>query len=61
MNIYIKRHNKHTNHRKQRQTPNTKELNGERENIKVRFLPGRRVERGRRNRERKETIKVYMF
>jgi hypothetical protein len=46
INTYIERHNNHTNHRKQHQTPNTKELYGEKENIKVRFLPGRGVEKG---------------
>jgi hypothetical protein len=46
INTYIKRYNNHTNHRKQHQTLNTKELYGEKENIKVRFLLDRGAERG---------------
>jgi hypothetical protein len=45
INTYIKRYNNHTNHRKHT-TLNTKELYGEKENIKVRFLLDRGAERG---------------
>ena len=68
INTYIKRHNNHTTHRKQHQTPNIKELYGEKENIKVKFLLGRGAEKGwttakkgRRDQEKKETRTVYMI